>query len=240
MNLKASVKTRIRRVTRGLGYDLVPLGAGITRVQREVLEQTPVAVDVGANVGQYAERLRDIGFEGRIISFEPGSEAFETLASKAARHGEKWDARKVALGDRTGQAVLKLSGNSVSSSLLEVAEEHLRAAPASEVVAQEEVPLSTLDEQLRDVPEAPFWIKIDTQGFELPVLRGATETLARTVGVQVEISFTHLYDGQTDWLDLCRYLQDAGFVVRYLEPGYEDKQSGYMLQADVVFVRQTR
>jgi FkbM family methyltransferase len=236
VNTKAATKTLIRRLTRTLGYDVVPLGAGMTKLQIELLGRTPLAIDAGANVGQYAERLRDIGYGGRIISFEPGAAAFGTLSAKAAR-GHRWEARHLALGSAAGMATLRVSANSVSSSLLDVAEEHLRAAPTSGTIALEDVPVSTLDVELRDEVQSPFWLKLDVQGHELAVLAGATQTLARTLAIQTEVSLTHLYDGQSDWLDLCRHIQDAGFTARYIEPGYEDRHSGHMLQADLLFVR---
>ncbi len=239
MKVNSKVKTAVRRLTRSAGYDLVPLAAGISSLQRRLLtEYAAVAVDVGANVGQYAERLRALGFEGQIVSFEPGADAFAALSVKALRSKGTWDARNVALSDVSGGATLRVSGNSVSSSLLDVAEEHLAAAPSSATVSTEQVKVSTLDEQLIDL-DGPLRLKLDVQGLELSVLRGGPRTLQQTVAVQAEISFTHLYDGQTKWLDLCAFLQDNGFLLRYLEPGYEDRRTGFMLQADVVFVRAT-
>lgn len=235
---KAAAKTAIRKMTRALGYDLVPLAAGLPAMQSRLFSEIPTVIDVGANVGQYGERVRDLGFGGQIISFEPGREAFAILHGRAAAAG-RWVARQCALGEASGVATLNVSGNSVSSSLLTVADAHLRAAPRSATVATEDVRISTLDTELRDVQQEPFYLKLDVQGFELPVLRGGAETLARTRAVQVEVSFDALYDGQTDWLDLCRFLQDRGFVVRYMEPGYEDRHTGAMLQADLLFERAT-
>jgi hypothetical protein len=69
------------------------------------------------------------------------------------------------------------------------------------------------------------------------VLRGAKRVLDRTRAIQTEVSFDALYDDQTPWLDLCRHLQERDFLVRAIEPGFEDGKTGEMLQADLLFVR---
>jgi FkbM family methyltransferase len=61
--------------------------------------------DVGAHIGhigEYATRLRHIGYRGRIISFEPQAAAFAVLANKAI--GDPlWNAERLALGNRVGE-----------------------------------------------------------------------------------------------------------------------------------------
>lgn len=206
-------------------------------MQRNLLSEVSTVVDVGANVGQFAERVRDLGFGGRVISFEPGAEAFRLLQQHASRSGD-WEVRKLALGQAPGVARLNIARNSVSSSLLQVENLHVRADPKSETAATEQVQVSTLDIELNQATQDPLYLKLDVQGFELSVLRGGDATLGKTRVVQVEVSFDDLYAEQTDWLSLCRHLQDRGFRVRYVDPGYEDRQTGRMLQADLVFVRE--
>lgn len=239
-DVKAYVKTGLRRAIRSRGYDLVPTAGGISHLQGRLMQDTPTVLDVGANVGQYAERLRDLGVDSRIISFEPGSRAYGTLARKASKASSRWDARNVALSSEAGTANLRVSANSVSSSLLDVAEAHLQAAPASRTQSTEEVRVSTLDAELDGDAGYPYWLKLDVQGLELRVLEGASRTLTRTRAIQAEVSFAPLYSGQTDWLELCRHLTEAGFLFRYMQPGYEDASTGFMLQADVLFVREER
>jgi FkbM family methyltransferase len=234
---RAGAKTQIRKAVRRMGYDLVPLAAGVVEVQRRILADIGAVIDVGANVGQYGERLRDIGYSGRIVSFEPSGAAFDILAAKVARD-DKWIARQCALGAETGEATLNVSANSVSSSLLTVGDTHLRAAPSSRTTSTEIVSVSTLDDELRNV-DGPLYLKLDIQGFELPALRGAVKVLDTCEAVQCELSFDALYEGQSAWLEVCELLQSRGFVVRYIEPGYEDSNTRFMLQADVIMTRRS-
>jgi FkbM family methyltransferase len=238
MKLHTSTKTLIRRISRAVGYEVVPFRSGMTALQQKALERVDLVIDVGANVGQYAERVRALGYGGRIISFEPSTAAFEVLQLKAFRAAGSWHASNKGLGERPCRATLHLSENSVSSSMLQVGPAHLAAAPDSRVTAAEEVVVSTLDLELRSRQAGELlYLKLDVQGLELPVLRGGAETLGNTLAVQVEVSFVTLYEGQTDWLELCAYLGDRGFRPAYVEGGYEDAATGRMLQADLLFLR---
>lgn len=74
--------------------------------------------DIGANAGQFAQSLRELGYRGRIVSFEPQSEAREQL-ERAASVDPLWEvAPKAAIGAEDGEIELNLAANSISSSLL--------------------------------------------------------------------------------------------------------------------------
>ena len=133
-------------------------------------------VDVGANDGPYASELRRSGFAGRIVSFGPGSSAFDRLSQRAARDN-KWDAHRLAIGARRGGATLNVTGNSSSSSLLALNDLHVEVEPTSAVVATEEVEVAPLDELGVLRPGERALVKLDVPGYELEVLRGAEQTL---------------------------------------------------------------
>jgi hypothetical protein len=113
---------------------------------------------------------------------------------------------------------------------------HLAAAPASREVETQPVAVSTLDAEVPDWANR-LYLKLDVQGYERTALDGAKRTLERVSAIQLELSFDHLYKGQSNWIELCAWLEDFGFVLRYIEPGYEDPKSGAMLQADFLFLR---
>src|SRR5439155_27146309 len=123
----------------------------------------PLVVDVGANRGQYATDLRQHGYRGKIVSFEPLEEAFAQLAAAAARDVD-WTCHRMALGVAAGEAQINVASNLESSSLLEMEVGHRAGAPEVSMVSVETVPVSRLDDVLDD--DRPCLLKLDVQGYE--------------------------------------------------------------------------
>lgn len=236
LSAKATLRTQVRRAVRRVGYDVVPLAAGAPAVQAHLLRRCDLVVDVGANVGQFGERVRDLGFQRTIVSFEPGRDAFEVLAQKASRDA-LWDVRNCALGAGPSTGELFVSRNSVSSSLLRVEPLHVQAASSSVTELVETVGVETADAQLRSLSFDSAYLKLDVQGYESQVLEGASDTIDRSAVIQLELSFAELYKGQSEWLPLCQQLVQRGFQLFYIENGYELAGTGQMLQADFIFKR---
>ena len=153
------------------------------RLLRE--REVEVVLDVGANAGQYARRLRDDGYEGVIVSFEPLAEAFERLES-AAIDDPKWHTMRMALAEKPGTATIHVSANSYSSSFLPITDRCVDAAPDAAYVGTELADVATLD--VLALPPGAAMLKIDVQGTESSVLRGARELLRRVEAVEAELS----------------------------------------------------
>jgi len=232
----------VRKALRKVGWEL-------TRFRPELCEWARLkcmlsthgvdtVLDVGANKGQYAKNLRDAGFTGRIVSFEPLLEAHSQLC-RIARRDSLWTvAERVAIGDRDGQTEIHVANNSVSSSLMRMLASHRAADPESVLVATETVPIARLDSIaprfLKN--DKPIFIKIDVQGFEKKVIDGAPELLSRTVGLQLELSLTPLYEGETLFQSMVECLQAIDFDLWALYPGFVDKRNGRLLQVEGVFI----
>ena len=85
----------------------------------------------------------------------------------------------MAIGDADGEAEINVSANLVSSSLRNMGEAHERIAPDSKYLATERVSVRTVDSAFRvRKRRSPPAAKIDTQGYELQVLMGATNACA--------------------------------------------------------------
>jgi FkbM family methyltransferase len=219
-----------------------PAGVALARRLR-ILDDSGVTVvlDVGANRGQFASELRIGGYEGRIVSFEPLATAYAGL-QQAAADDPLWECRRLALSDSDGETELHVSENAVSSSLLDMEERHLEAAPASRYVATERVRQARLDalaDELR-VPGDGVYLKLDVQGSEAKALEGAHDTLARVVAIETELSLVPLYRDQLLFREMLDLLDDAGYDLVSLEPAYADARNGHVLQVDGIFLRRDR
>jgi FkbM family methyltransferase len=198
-----------------------------------------LVLDVGANKGQFASEIREYGYTGKIVSFEPLSSAHSVLLQSAAADS-MWDAYpRCAIGNKNGEAEINIAGNSESSSILPMLVSHLSASPESAYQGKEIVPIKKLDDvaaqYLKDA-RAPF-LKIDTQGFEWHVLDGAHDTLPYIKGILVELSLVPLYGGQHLWRDVVNRLEAEGFTMWAFRPVFSDQASGRTLQVDGVFYR---
>lgn len=239
-----TMKYAARALLRSLGFDVRRYSIASSQDAQfaAMLSQSgaDLVFDVGANCGQFGHELRSrFGYQGRIVSFEPMRAAHQQLLA-AARGDKCWDvAPRMAIGAASGSVTLNVSGNSVSSSILPMLDTHSQAAPESRYVGQEIVPASSLDEvATRYVTESSrVFVKIDTQGYEDPVLQGAQRTLAHAVGVQLELSFVPLYEGQLLIKEMWQKLEELGFELWFMAPAFVDPATGRWLQVDATFFR---
>lgn len=174
-------------------------------------------LDVGANAGQYASMLRnDVGFRGDIISFEPNPDVFARLAD-IARGDSRWHVHNVALSDQDGEASFHIMAADQFSSLNRPGEglepifaERNRVEKSVQVRCAR---LETMFPELGPAASASaILLKMDTQGHDAGVVRGAGSVLRHMVGVQTELSIRPIYAGATDYRDMINLLTEAGFV----------------------------
>jgi FkbM family methyltransferase len=197
-------------------------------------------LDVGANTGQYGLLARSCGYRGPIVSFEPLASAHEKLAACAASDPLWTVAERAALGALASRTTINVAGNTVSSSLLGMTARHLEAAPHSAFVGTETIDVVALDDCIgRYVStSAGGFLKIDTQGYEMEVLRGARRSLSESIDVvQTELSLVELYAGQPLMLEVCNFLKQYNFNLRHIIPGLKDPVGGGLLQLDGIFAK---
>jgi FkbM family methyltransferase len=149
--------------------------------------------DVGANVGQTVRELRRAFPDATIWAFEPGEEAFGACSVVAARH--RAEAMQLALADEPGSSTLLHVGPTTNFRLSGLAEDAIAAG--SELVEVTTVDLLMQREDVRSI----HYLKIDTEGGDLLVLKGAQAALAshRVDFIQVEVG---MHDENTDHVTL--------------------------------------
>jgi FkbM family methyltransferase len=235
-----------RQAVRRIGVDLqrYPASDPLWRVSRMLRKHAvDLVLDVGANDGGYASSIRRHGYAGRILSFEPVTEPFHKLKAKTASDPH-WESMRCAIGDESGKITINIAGNNAaSSSVLPMLERHRQAAPSAAYVGTELVEQHRLDDLASKAGAGPadkIFLKVDVQGYERAVLDGAHRLLqtGQIVGLQMELSFTPLYEGAMTWREGFDRASDLGMTLMSLDPGFTE-ESGQMLQADAVFFRPT-
>ena len=198
-----------------------------------------VLFDIGANTGQFSLQMRDKGYLGRIVSFEPLTSARKKLIQHASKEANWIVHDRLAVGDYNGVTDINISKNSVSSSILPMLKSHSDAGKNSIYIKTEKTPIITLDSVADSYLDkfSNLFIKIDTQGYESKVLDGAFKTLKKTKGILCELSLIPLYEGQEIWTDLILRLEKEGFILWSIEQGFTDKRDGRTLQVDGVFLK---
>jgi FkbM family methyltransferase len=196
-----------------------------------------IVIDGGANEGQYASGLRSVGYQGRIISLEPSSSACEVLKRKAS-HDSEWRVCQLGLGDQDGEAVFNLANATVCNSFLTMGDDFRAEVPGVSMVSQETVSVRRLDTVARDVLTADdqVWVKLDVEGFEMPVLRGAPDTLARTRVLEVELATAALYEGEPLFFEVAQSIYKFGFRLQAVASAYQSPD-GRTLRFDGLFDR---
>jgi FkbM family methyltransferase len=200
-------------------------------------------VDVGAYEGEFTAALARYCGVARALLVEP-------IPDKAAQLQRRftppaYEVRQVALAERSGQATFNLykarSVDGQASSLFDMdAAWAGRAGMAVEDCRQLLVEQRTLDELV----EAPPWsdidlLKLDAQGAEGRIILGATQTLRKVRLVWTEVSFRPLYVGACSFLELFQLLDQEGFQLQDLEPGFRSAD-GELLQANALFLNAAR
>lgn len=196
-------------------------------------------IDVGAHEGEYAQRLRDGGYEGQIVSFEPVPRAFAELERRAAGDSA-WSVHRLALGREDGTTTMNVVPGTLSS-ILPATKFGAGRYPRLQEPEEVDVEVRRLDRVLEETVgtldgRRPF-LKLDTQGFDLDVFAGAGEAIERFVGMQSELALMEIYKGMPRMRQALAAYEKAGFEIAALYPVSRQTRTGRVLEYDCVMVR---
>lgn len=196
--------------------------------------------DIGANKGQYAMGIMDAGYKNKIVSFEPLSSVHSIIESESKKFNNWTVAPRCAVGAKKEEIEINISANSVSSTLLNMLDSHIEGAPESKIIGKEKVQVFPLDEigEKYAANAKNVFLKIDVQGFEQEVLKGAEGMIAKAKGIEMEISLIPLYENQ-NWLlpQVLEFMQQKGFQLTSIVPAFTDNKTGKVLQCNGIFFR---
>ncbi len=192
-------------------------------------------LDIGANEGQFAALIRELIPNVKIISFEPLRNCYDVLLSKQPELAPSL-VFHTALGRETGTAKINRSVFTPSSSLLPMGALHRNELPHTAESVEEKISVSVLDDVLAGLELGePYLVKIDVQGFEEEVLRGAVKTLQKSIAVVVEVSATPMYLGEPGFDRIYEIMKSHGFVYCGNVDQWRSAKDGRILQFDCLF-----
>lgn len=260
-SIKRQVKDRLhrrglywRRLSNGSGEDVTLLCRSGAEVQLRWMRCSPLGtllglrgnsirtvLDIGAHHGQFARHVFNALPEARIFSFEPLPEAFKRLKQWADGFTvPRVQPFNIALGEREAELEMyECMEATDSSSLLPASQDLCKNAPTLGRRRAVKVKVEGLDALLLKegiTLEADILIKIDVEGYEERVLKGAARTLSKAKACMLEVLFNSHYVGQSSFEALSDHLRAFGY--RYAGSVYQAYTSdGHVDFADAIFVR---
>lgn len=234
------LKRLIHQTLQSVGWDLRRVGNFREPNLADFLhcQAIDLVLDVGANEGQFAMALREAGYAGEIISFEPISFVFAKLAANAARDHD-WTARRQALADHVGGAKIEVTARTVYSSMKpQAALRRDSQDPDTAVIGVEAIEVTTLDHIFAEFAGRKVFLKMDTQGFEQQILMGAARSLPEVAAVQLELPVVHYYERVWPLTEAIGFMARAGFVIAQVRPVHYIPGTASVAELDCVFQRQ--
>jgi FkbM family methyltransferase len=202
-----------------------------------------VVLDVGAHRGGFAKSLRELGYAGRIVSYEPVPGSLERLSGAAADDPD-WLVEGFALGDAEGQADINVSaGRGKLSSLLPGSEygRERFAKMRAEDTHTESIRIRRLDtvydRAVAGVERPRVFIKLDTQGYDLRAWSGCGSLVDDFVGLQSEVSCIPIYEGMPHMTEQIETYERSGFAIAGLAPVMRDHKSLAVIEFDLLMIR---
>lgn len=233
----------IRSLIQALGYEVIKSkrSPNFESHLKNILEQGQfdVVLDVGANKGQFAQLLRKAGFAGQILSFEPVAATFAHLQQQA-QSDSMWRVFQLALGEAKEQKKINVFDASDFSSLLKPSEFGKEAFDQLKTMREELIQINTLDNFLLENGLNQYQkilLKMDTQGFDLSVFRGASQTLRCIHAIVSEVSFAPIYDGMPNYHAALAEYESQGFAITGLFP-VTRKSNQAIIEMDCVMVKE--
>lgn len=226
MRVRSSGGRALESHSRGRGFDppqLHHLKRGFPPLKTPLnllINNLLYIADIGAS-GGLDSRWEKYAPYYRSVLFEPDQRAFCDLKSSA---GVKSVIINKALSDKDAEITFNLCRKQQVSSAHLPNYEFINKFPDPsrfEVTKKLKLSADSLDGQLlRNKIEYIDFIKIDTQGHELAILKGAMKTIPQATGIEVEVGFAPIYDNQPQFGEIDGFLRSFGFEVIDISRAY--------------------
>jgi len=244
--LKKIIRKRVERIAKKMGFLIV----AEWRLESYLLAKRLKKIisvykidcifDVGANVGQYHDFLRDdVDYSGLIISFEPDPDNFKKL-NELKKADDKWVIFDYALGNEKKSLDFHIMRSNDFNSFLEPDNsETCYFKDGNSIEKTIKIQTVRLDEIIIDIKKKysfeNMFLKLDTQGFDLKVFEGAFGCLDQIRGVQTEVSFVPIYKNMPSFDASLQLFKSKGFEVSGLY-SLSEARFPYAVEFDCIFL----
>ena len=196
-------------------------------------------IDVGANFGQTALEIIKWGYEGEIVSIEPVLECHNYISSLSKNYKNWTILDRMAVGDYNGSTSINVSEASDLSSILNPTELLNNSYSNVKKKHTENVDIFKIDsiKIFDDIQDRNIFLKIDAQGYDYKVLKGAKKLIKRLSGIMIEASLEPLYDNQETYFEIIKFLHDLGMKPHMISERSFSRKSKQQLQVDLVYFR---
>lgn len=179
-----------------------------TFISKHFKNQLLTYVDVGA-ADNTDTRWWKISKSLEFIGFEPNSDQYKKITNKGFG---KFNIHNFALGHKTGKMKLNITKNEFVSSFLLPNFKNVNEYPNSnrfKIKKKANIKVKKLDDLKLKIAD---FVKIDTQGYNLRVLKGSNSTIKKVLGIDIETEFFHMYKNQHLFEDTKKYLEKKNFI----------------------------
>ncbi len=188
-------------------------------------------VDVGAYHGEWTKEMQEVFPNSSFLMVEPMSEKANLLDEMANQSNGKIRFEQALLAAQANQEVVFHQGETASSVLAEHKDND-----DFEKVTKQTTTLALLLEK-NQINKIDF-LKIDTQGYELEILKGATEALKNTDVVLLEVSLLDIHQNVPLLHEVCNFMYQYGFVTYDICSFTRRPLDKALWQSDFIFVKE--
>ncbi len=232
-----TIKATINGILHGFGYKIVRASVptdrctmnGAFRALKARKHAFNTVIDIGASNGSWSDALMRYFPSCQYLLIEAQPVHEQALREYCARH-------------ENAQFVLAAAGEQAGHIFFDASEPFSGQASYTRTSAANiQLPVTTVDAEVgaRKL-NAPYLLKFDTHGFELPILKGAVDTLVKTDVIVMECYNFRIAPECLTFHEMCRYLSELGFrCIDLVDPMHRPYDDAFW-QMDLVFVRQTR
>jgi FkbM family methyltransferase len=239
-------KNPFRSIANIFGYELLNLRRrqhfDIERHIAYLLDKYSIncVIDVGANIGQFGKFLRKLGYKGYIFSFEPIMTTYQKLL-ESSKNDNKWEVFNYALGEEDTVKDMNVQVASELSSFLKINEfGNNELGGGNPRLYVEAVQVRRLDQILpsliKNIYAPRIYLKIDTQGYDINVVKGSSRCIKDIVILQSEMSVTPIYEGMPTYIESLSYYSMLGFTITGFYPITRDSKTCILIEFDCVMV----